>query len=97
MRLPFDFNNSSQNQEARIKLIYTSPQHHQNIEISMDGDEISVEALIDAFQRFLGALNVCLPENVVLGFVELDEEDEETKGTIDFTLDEDDDEEEEDK
>lgn len=97
MRLPFDFNNSNLNEESRIKLTYTSPEHHQSIEISMDGEEVSVEALLDAFQRFMGALGVCVPENVVLGFVEIENEQEDFKegGTIKFTLDDDDDEDEE--
>lgn len=97
MRLPFDFNNSNLNEESRIKLLYNSPELHQNIEISMDGDEISVEALLDAFQRFMGALGICVPENVVLGFVEIENEQETSKqgGTIKFTLDDDEDEEDE--
>lgn len=97
MRLPFDFNNSNLNEEARIKLTYTSPELKQNIEISMDGDEISVDALLDSFQRFMGALGICVPENVVLGFVEIENEQEDFKegGTIKFTLDDDEDEEEE--
>lgn len=96
MRLPFDFNNSNLNEESRIKLLYNSPELHQNIEISMDGDEISVDALLDAFQRFMGALGICVPENVVLGFVEIENEQEDFKegGTIKFTLDDDDDDDE---
>jgi hypothetical protein len=97
MRLPFDFNNSNLPEEARIKLIYNSPELKQNIEISIDGDEISVEALLDSFQRFMGALGVCVPENVMLGFVEIDEDEEEPKdgGTIKFTLDDDEDDDDE--
>ena len=38
MRFPFDFNNSSFNEDARIKFIYNSPELHQNVEISLDGD-----------------------------------------------------------
>lgn len=99
MRLPFDFNNSNLNEEARIKLTYTSPELKQNIEISMDGDEISVDALLDSFQRFMGALGICVPENVVLGFVEIENEQEDFKegGTIKFTLDDDDEEEDDDE
>jgi hypothetical protein len=96
MRLPFDFNNSNLHEEARIKLMYNSPELKQSIEISMDGDEISVEALLDSFQRFMGALGICIPENVVLGFVELEEENENKEfkdgDTIKFTLDDDDEE-----
>lgn len=106
MRLPFEFNNSKFDDEARIKFLYTSPELHQNIELSLDGDKTSVEALLDAFQRFLGALGVSVPENVVLGFVQLDDEDEDDddgeenesnkSGTIKFTLEDDEDEDEED-
>lgn len=99
MRLPFDLNNSNLKEEARIKLLYNSPELHQSIEISMDGDEISVDALLDAFQRFMGALGICVPENVVLGFVEIENEQEQEDfkegGTIKFTLDDDDDEDDE--
>lgn len=99
MRLPFNFNNSDLDQEARIKLSYTSPEHHQNIEISMDGDEVSVETLLDAFQRFLGALGICVPENVVLTFVELEEEGDskEIKFDLNDEKEDDEDDEEEDK
>lgn len=100
MRLPFDFNNSNLPEEARIKLIYNSPELKQNIEISIDGDEISVEALLDSFQRFMGALGICIPENVILGFVEMEEEFEneghKEGGTIKFTLDDDEEDDEED-
>ena len=79
MRLPFDLTDSKFGDDSRIKFSYTSPELHQNIEISLDGDDTSVEALLDAFHRFLGALGVCTPENVVLGFIELDDnEDEES-------------------
>lgn len=66
--------------DARVKFVYTSPELNQNIEISLDGDEASVEALIDAFQRFLGALGLPLPEGVYLGFFEEEEGEEEGEG-----------------
>jgi hypothetical protein len=103
MRLPFDFNDSKLDDEARIKFSYTSPELHQNIEISLDGDKTSVEALLDAFHRFLGALGVSTPEDVVLGFIKLDDEEgdgedgedeEDDEGPVTFTLDEDEDEDE---
>lgn len=100
MRLPFDFNNSNLNEEARIKLTYTSPELKQNIEISMDGDEISVDALLDAFQRFMGALGICVPENVILGFVDIENElgeNDKEGGTIKFTLDDDEEDDEDDE
>lgn len=77
MRIPFSFDDSKISDEARVKFSYTSPELHQNIEISIDGDQTSVETLLDAFQRFLGALGICLPEDVVLTFVKMDEEDSE--------------------
>ena len=105
MRLPFDFNNSGiGGDDARIKFVYTSPELNQNIEISMDGDKTSVEALVDAFERFLGALGISIPENVMLGFVEIqkeddedDDDDKEGGGTIKFTLDDDEDDDEDDE
>lgn len=75
MRLPFDLDNSKFRDDARVKFIYTSPEFNQNIEISLDGDNTSVETLLDAFHRFLRALGVCTPENVVLGFIELEDEE----------------------
>jgi hypothetical protein len=75
MRSPFNLTNLGLEEEARIKFSYTSPKLHQNIEVSIDGDETSVEDLLDSFHRFLNALGVSTPENVVLGFVELDEEE----------------------
>jgi hypothetical protein len=75
MRLPFDLNSSKFEQEARVKFSFTSPELHQNIEVSLDGEDTSVETLLDAFQRFLGALGICTPKNVVLGFIELDEDE----------------------
>lgn len=84
MRLPFELKESKFEEDARVKFLFTSPELHQNIEISLDGEHTSIEALFDAFQRFLGALGICLPENVVVGLVDLDdekneEEDEEEK------------------
>lgn len=75
-RLPFDLDGSKLEQEARVKFSFTSPELHQNIEISLDGEETSVEALLDAFQRFLGALGINTPDNVVLGFIELERDGE---------------------
>ena len=75
MRSPFNLTNIGLEEEARVKFSYTSPTLHQNIEISIDGDETSVEDLLDSFHRFLNALGISTPENVVLGFVELYEEE----------------------
>ena len=75
MRLPFDINGPKFRDEARVTLSFHSPEFNQNIEISIDGNETSVDTLCDAFQRFLGALGISFPDNVVLGFVELDDED----------------------
>ena len=103
MRLPFDFGNSDLNENARVKFIYTSPELHQNIEISIDGKDTSVETLVETFERFLGALGVCIPRNVALGFIDLTDEDDEDgedgDKEISFELNQDDEEdtEEEDK
>jgi hypothetical protein len=77
MRLPFELNSSKFKDDARVTFSFNSPELHQNIEISIDGDETSVEVLLDAFERFMSALGISIPENVVLGFIELppDEED----------------------
>ena len=75
MRLPFDLSDKLE-EDARVKFLYTSPELHQTIEISIDGQETSVEALVDAFQRFLAALGICVPPNVNLVFMEDEEEDE---------------------
>lgn len=99
MRLPFDFNNSNLSDNARIKFSYNTPENQSNVEISIDASEISIDVVLEAFERFLGALGAHLPENVQVGFVEVGEEDEENEGkegTIKFTLD-DDEEEDEDK
>ena len=76
MRLPFNISDSKLD-GARVKFQYSSPELKQNIEISLDGEETSVEALLDAFHRFICALGISVPENVALAFIELDEEDEE--------------------
>lgn len=76
MRLPFNLKETKLEEDARVKFIYTSPELHQNIEISMDGEETSVETLLEAFQRFLGALGISVPPNVILGFVELEEDED---------------------
>lgn len=78
MRLPFKLDNSDFGQDARVKFIYTSPELHQNIEISIDGDDTTVDALLESFHRFLGALGICTPSNVILGFIEMDEDDEDS-------------------
>lgn len=80
MRLPFDINGPKFQEEARVKFLFNSPELHQNIEISIDGDETSVETLCDAFQRFLGALGISFPDNVVLGLIEIDEDEEDDSG-----------------
>jgi hypothetical protein len=74
MRLPFNLPDTKLEEDSRVKFIYTSPELHQNIELSLDGDDTSVETLLNAFERFLGALGICLPPNVILGFVELEED-----------------------
>lgn len=80
MRLPFDLDGSKfTNNDSRIKFSYTSPELNQNVEISIDGDETSVEALFDAFHRFLGALGVCIPENVIIGLVDLNDYDDDNE------------------
>ena len=77
MRLPFDIDKQKFEEDARVKFSFTSSELHQNIEISLDGDQTSVDTLLDAFQRFLGALGISVPNNVVLGFIELEEEEQE--------------------
>ena len=69
--------NLSLKEDARVKFLYTSPELNQNIEISLDGDEATVEALVDAFERFLGALGLPLPDGVYLAFVEREEDEQE--------------------
>jgi hypothetical protein len=75
MRLPFNLDEAKFNDKARVKFSFTSPELHQNIEISLDGEETTVETLLDAFQRFLGALGISTPDNVLLGFVQVDDEE----------------------
>jgi hypothetical protein len=70
MRPRFDLLDTKFDDDARVKFIYTSPEHHQNIEISIDGEQTSVEVILDAFQRFLGALGVPIPPNVSIELVE---------------------------
>jgi hypothetical protein len=95
MRIPFDLSSSSFEEEARIKFLFTSPELHQNIEVSIDGNKISVELLLETFERFMGALGVMIPDGVVLGFVRVDEEgnqiDDEEESHITFELEDDDD------
>lgn len=76
MRLPFNISDSKL-EGARIKLQYSSPELNQNIEISIDGEETTIEALLDAYHRFISALGVPIPENVALAFVEVDDEEDE--------------------
>jgi hypothetical protein len=90
MRPLFDLSNTKFEEDARVKFIYTSPEHHQNIEISIDGEETSVEVLMDAFKRFICALGVPLPPNVGLEFVEYGDGDNE-EGGIQFTMEDEDD------
>ena len=75
MRLPFNLDDAKINDGARVKFLFNSPEHHQNIEISLDGEDTSVEMLLDAFERFLKALGICIPDNTLLGFIEIDDED----------------------
>ena len=75
MRLPFDINGPKFQEEARVKFSFNSPELHQSIEITIDGNDTSVETLCDAFQRFLGALGITFPDNVVVGLIELDEDE----------------------
>ena len=93
MRLPFKFDESNLNEDARIKFTYTTPELHQNIEISLDAEQTSVDSLIDAFERFLSALGVHIPDNVLLQFVSVDLKDGE--GEESEEEDEDDDEDQE--
>ena len=83
MRLPFDLSNSKIENNARVKFLFTSPELHQNIEVSLDGNDTSVETLLDAFRRFLGALGISIPDNVEVGFVELDDEELDEEDLLD--------------
>lgn len=80
MRLPFELSNNQIEEDARVKFIYTAPELHQNIEISLDGENTSIDAILDAFQRFLGALGVAIPPNVGIGFIDLEEDSEKEEG-----------------
>ena len=75
MRLPFDISNNSFQDDARIKFTFTSPELNQNIEISIDGTKLSVDVLLETFERFMGALGVSIPEDVVLGFIRVEDEE----------------------
>ncbi len=76
MRSPFNLTGPELEREARVTFSYKSPELHQNIEISIDGDDTSVETLLDTFQRFLNALGVSTPDNVMLSFVEFNDDDD---------------------
>lgn len=102
MRLPFDFSNNSFQDDARIKFSFTSPELNQNIEISIDGSKLSVDVLLETFERFMSALGVSIPEDVVLGFIRMEESDDDDQDDeedddddddgdsgISFTLDDD--------
>jgi hypothetical protein len=80
MRLPFKFDESNLNEDARIKFIYNSPELHQNIEISIDAEKTSVDSLLDAFERFLGALGISIPDDVILQFVRVQSEEDDDEG-----------------
>ena len=108
MRLPFKFDESNLNEDARVKFTYNSPELHQNIEVSLDAENTSVDSLIDAFERFLCALGVSIPENVALQFIKVnskgdavvfdgdEDEEEDEESETDEGEDEDDEDEEED-
>ena len=81
MRLPFNLSDQKFEDGARVKFQYSSPELKQNIEISFDGEDTSIEALVDAFERFLSALGISIPENVTLGFVELEDDDDDDEET----------------
>jgi hypothetical protein len=83
MRLPFKFDESNLNEDARIKFTFTTPELHQNIEISLDAEDASVDSLLDAFERFLCALGINIPDNVLLQFVRVDLKDKEGEGDED--------------
>ena len=94
MRLPFKFDESNLNEDARIKFSYTTPELHQNIEISLDAEETSVDSLLDAFERFLSALGINIPDDVMLQFVRVDLKDKEGDESEEDEDDEDDEDEE---
>jgi hypothetical protein len=95
MRLPFKLDESNLNEDARVKFIYTTSELHQNIEISLDAENTSVDSLLDAFERFLSALGISIPGNVMLQFVRVDAENEEAEDGEGGEEDEEDDEDEE--
>ena len=83
MRPPLNLSTVKFEEDARVKFIYTSPEHHQNIEISVDGDDTTVGVLMDAFQRFLGALGLPIPPNVSLELVEYIDKDKDEESDKD--------------
>ena len=83
MRLPFNLTGPELEREARVTFSYTSPELHQNIEVSIDGDNTSVDTLLDTFQRFLNALGISTPENVMLGFVEFTDDEDNNGDNVD--------------
>ena len=72
---------------AKVKLTYENSELRQHIEISLDAEDLAVADLINAYQRFLGALGVNIPENHELGFVLTNEEDEDDEGEISLEAD----------
>ena len=76
MRFPKHMPDFGVEEDSRVKFLYSSPELKQCVEISLDGDDTTLEALVDAFQRFVGALGIILPENTAFGLVELDDEEE---------------------
>lgn len=76
MRPLFDLSKTKFEEDARVKFTYTSPEHHQNIEISIDGEETSVEVLLETFQRFLWALGVPIPPEARVDIVVYDDEND---------------------
>ena len=91
MRLPFDISSNSFQDDARIKFSFTSPELNQNIEISIDGTKISVDVLLETFERFMGALGVSIPEDVVLGFIRVEDDGEDGEDDDEDDDDDDDD------
>lgn len=77
MRIPKNLPDFNFEEDARVKFLYYSPELKQNVEVSLDGNDTTLEALVDAFQRFVGALGIILPENTAFGLVELEDEDDE--------------------
>ena len=75
MRIPFNFDKTNFEEDARIKFSYTSPELHQNIEISIDSNELSIDALLETFERFISALGVSIPDDVVVGFIRVNDEE----------------------